>query len=140
MFATVHTWKKQVRILFLVALPVLMVLGVLTPIVGPAIDHHYADRTPVHAHVLNGEVTNEHDHSLVNHDHQEGFSGDGVSLATGTANGTGGSAGLVGILTLDNEIVRDIEPVVLILDIEHELIGRVESPRPKPPRISHLPL
>ena len=140
MFATVYTWKKQVRSLFLVALPVLMVLGVLTPIVGPAIDHHYADRTPIHAHVLNGEVTNQHDHSLANHDHQEGFSGDVVSLATGTANSTGGSAGLVGILTLDNEIVRDIEPVALVFDIEHELVGRVESPRPRPPRSSYLPL
>lgn len=61
-----------------------MVTGLLAPVVGPAVDHHYADRSPVHAHAFTGDATNEHVHEnvLENHDHSSGPVSDGVSVVS----------------------------------------------------------
>ena len=84
--------------------PVVMVLGLLTPVLGPAMDHHYADRSPAHAHVFVGEDTNLHDHSLDLHDHTSGEStGDGLSVASTSITGSYGPLMLVGA-TLESHV------------------------------------
>ena len=87
--------------------PVMMVFGLITPIVGPAIDHHYADRSPVHTHAFIGELTNTHDHSdaLSAHIHSSGTTSDGVSVATGSATTVHGP------LTLDGATFESFTPV-----------------------------
>ncbi|MBT3996181.1 MAG: hypothetical protein HOF01_10330 [Chloroflexi bacterium] len=77
--------------------PFAMVLGLLVPVLGPAMDHHYADRSPAHAHVFVGEDTNIHDHSLAIHDHSSGESiGDGLSITSTSVTGSYGPLTLVG--------------------------------------------
>ena len=84
--------------------PLLMVIGLTTPIFGPAVDHHYVDRSPAHAHVYVGEETNLHDHSLVNHDHAAGeTTGDGISIASTSASSVHGPLTLDGA-TLESSI------------------------------------
>ena len=85
--------------------PVAMVLGLLTPIFGPAADHHYADRSPAHAHVFVGEDTNLHDHSLANHDHSSGeTTGDGISVTSTSVTGSHGP------LTFDGATFESLVP------------------------------
>jgi len=84
--------------------PLLMVIGLTTPIFGPAVDHHYVDRSPAHAHVYVGEETNLHDHSLVNHDHAAGeTTDDGISIASTSASSAHGPLTLDGA-TLESSI------------------------------------
>jgi len=77
------------------------------PFVGPAIDHHYVDRSPAHGHAFVGEETNVHEHSLtsVGHDHSaEVANGDGVSLATASASSAHGP------ITLDGATLESLVP------------------------------
>lgn len=84
---------------------VLMVTGLLTPVIGPAVDHHYADRSPAHAHVFVGEETNTHDHSLADHDHSAGeTTGDGLSVVSTSASSAHGP------LTLDGATLESSVP------------------------------
>jgi hypothetical protein len=87
--------------------PLLMVMGLIAPFIGPAIDHHYADRSAVHAHALIGDATNEHNHSSAfdAHDHLSGNNGDGVSVATASANSVHGP------LTLDGATLESFAPI-----------------------------
>ena len=59
-------------------------MGLLASAFGPALDHHYVDRSPVHGHVFLGAATNDHTHvaelAFGNHDHSSGVNGDGVSV------------------------------------------------------------
>jgi len=118
--------------------PALMVMGLLAPFVGPAIDHHYVDRSPAHAHIFVGDETNLHEHAIVSseHDHSSGLSGDGVSLATSTASSAHGP------LTLDGATLESSIP-----NYDHHLfaVHFGESPTPdtglvtpldRPPRLS----
>ena len=80
-------------------------LGLLAPVFGPAADHHYADRSPAHAHVFVGEETNLHDHSLTNHDHSSGeTTGDGISVTSTSVTGSHGP------LTLDGATLESSVP------------------------------
>ncbi|MQF82057.1 MAG: hypothetical protein FI735_08130 [SAR202 cluster bacterium] len=76
----------KTAVAFVVAtIPSLMMLGLLVPFVGPAIDHHYVDRSPNHMHIFVGQATNEHTHFLDSHDHAERLNEDGVSIVTSSA-------------------------------------------------------
>lgn len=82
-----------------------MVIGLLAPIIGPAVDHHYVDRSPAHAHVFAGEETILHEHSLGNHDHSQGeTTSDGVSIVSTSASGAHGP------LTLDGATLESPVP------------------------------
>jgi hypothetical protein len=86
--------------------PIVMVIGLLTPVVGQAVDHHYVDRSPAHDHVFVGEETNLHDHSLslASHDHSAGeATGDGISIASTSASSAHGPLTLDGA-TLESSI------------------------------------
>ena len=82
----------------LAIIPSLMMVGLIIPFIGPAIDHHYVDRSPGHMHIFVGQATNDHTHSLVNHDHTNRLNGDNVSIATSSA------ISAYGQLTLDGSI------------------------------------
>ncbi|MDP6666237.1 MAG: hypothetical protein QF357_02435 [Dehalococcoidia bacterium] len=88
----------------LLLVPLLMVLGLAAPVIGPAIDHHYADRSPNHAHAFVGEATNEHLHLLTGHDHEQGVQGDGVSVVSTSATSPDGP------LTLDGATLESLVP------------------------------
>ena len=91
----------KTAVAFVVAtIPSLMMLGLLVPFVGPAIDHHYVDRSPNHMHIFVGQSTNEHTHFLDSHDHSERLNGDGVSIVTSSA------ISAYGQLALDGSILN----------------------------------
>ena len=118
--------------------PVLMVLGLLTPIFGPAIDHHYVDRSPAHTHLHVGAETNVHDHSLDDHDHDAGeTTSDGISIASSSASSAPGAHGPI---TLDGAALESSIP-----DLDTHLIAihvgeppvpddKAISPLDRPPR------
>jgi len=115
--------------------PVVMVLGSLTPIFGPAVDHHYADRSPFHAHVFVGENANLHDHSLVNHDHSSGeTTGDGISVTSTSITGSHGP------LTLDvtaiESLVPDFDSHLVAIQVGKSIVPDNETiaPLDRPPR------
>ena len=120
----------------LALVPSLMVMGLLAPFVGPAIDHHYADRSPVHAHALVGDATNQHDHALAlnAHEHLPGDTGDGVSVATGSATSPHSP------LTLDGATFKSLSPIfddhvvaVYAVDL-HLPDAEAIAPLDRPPR------
>jgi len=91
----------KTAVAFVVAtIPSLMMLGLLVPFVGPAIDHHYLDRSPNHMHIFVGQATNEHTHSFDSHDHSELLNEDGVSIITSSA------ISAYGQLALDGSILN----------------------------------
>jgi hypothetical protein len=86
--------------------PLAMVLGLLTPVLGPAIDHHYADRSPAHDHVFVGEDTNLHNHSLASHDHSSGETTSyGLSITSTSVMGSHGPLSLDGV-TLESSALN----------------------------------
>ena len=114
-----------------------MVLGLLTPVIGPAVDHHYVDRSPAHAHVFTGEDAQDHEHSLATHDHSDlsfDGSGDGTSVvSTSISSGSG-------LLSLDGATLEvgalDFEGNVFVLHTHDpiDLDGSVIAPLDRPPR------
>ncbi len=119
----------RTAVAFVLALiPSLMVVGLIIPFVGPAIDHHYVDRSPGHMHIFIGQVTNDHTHSLVNHDHTNRLNEDGVSIATSSA------ISVYGQLTLDGSILDSSFNY-----FEHDFPGFAShplQPRRHPPPLS----
>ena len=114
---------------------VAMVLGLMTPVFGPAVDHHYADRSPAHAHVFVGEDTNLHDHSLVNHDHSLGeTTRDGLSVISTSITGSHGPLMLDGA-TL-NSLVPDFDSHLVAIQVGESLVPDNEmiAPLDRPPR------
>ena len=112
-----------------------MAIGLLTPILGPALDHHYVDRSPEHAHVYVGEDTNLHDHSLVNHDHAVGeTTSDGISVASTSASSAHGP------LTLDGATLESSNPnydaFMIVMQIGEPPVPDDEAiaPLDRPPR------
>ncbi len=75
----------------------LAIVAVLTTIVGPVLDHHFAERQGSHGHVFLNEVQPEHGHSVDDgHGHAPGdVVGVGI-VATGDSDATG--------LTVDNVV------------------------------------
>ncbi|MBN4064776.1 hypothetical protein JYU04_03465 [Dehalococcoides mccartyi] len=119
--------------------PLLMVLGLLAPVFGPAIDHHYVDRSPAHAHVFVGEETNLHEHLLASHDHSDenlGISGngDGISITSTSANSVYGSLALDGA-TLETKVPSYADHMIA-LQIRESLVPDDEAiaPLDRPPR------
>jgi len=109
---------------------VLMVAGLLTPVIGPAVDHHYADRSPAHAHVYVGEETNTHDHSLADHDHAAGeTTGDGLSVVSTSASSAHGP------LTLDGATLESSVP-----NYDSQLIAMFVGEPPVPENEAIAPL
>ena len=91
----------KTTVAFVVAIiPSLMMVGLLVPFVGPAIDHHYVDRSPSHMHIFVGQATNEHTHSLDSHDHSYPLTEDRVSIVTSSA------ISAYGQLALDGSILN----------------------------------
>lgn len=119
--------------------PVLMVMGLLMPFVGPAVDHHYVDRSPAHAHALLGDETNIHEHAIVSseHDHSGGIAnGDGVSLATATASSAHGPLTLDGA-TLESSI-PNYDRHLFAMHFGESPVPDTElvTPLDRPPRLS----
>jgi len=116
---------------------VLMVMGLIVPYVGPAIDHHYVDRSPAHAHALVGEATNAHEHSLASaeHGHVSGANGDGVSLATSSASSGHGPLALDGA-TLESQ-VPSYDDHLIAIHLGESPIPDAEAiaPLDRPPRL-----
>jgi hypothetical protein len=115
--------------------PVFMVLGLLTPVFGPAIDHHYVDRSPAHAHVFVGEETNLHDHSLANHDHEAGeTTSDGISIASSSATSAHGPLMLHGA-TLEST-VPDLDTHLIAIHVGEPPVpdDNAVTPLDRPPR------
>lgn len=117
-----------------------MAIGLFVPVFVPAIDHHYADRSPAHSHLLLGEITNSHEHTvdLDNHSHivVDGETGDGLSVATYSATSVHSPVTL--------EFVG-LGPVIPLFNDHQALFGRQEltstdqettTPLDKPPRVS----
>jgi hypothetical protein len=115
--------------------PLAMAVGLLTPVVGPALDHHYTDRSPVHAHIFAGEGTNIHEHTLASHDHLAGDAvGDGVSIISTSASSAHGPLTLDGA-TLESAI-PNYDHYIVALQIEHlpTIDERAIAPLDRPPR------
>lgn len=115
----------------------LMVMGLIMPFVGPAVDHHYVDRSPAHGHVFVGEETNEHEHSLasIDHGHISGVTGDGISLATTYASSGHGPLTLDGA-TLESQI-PSFDDHLIAIHIGESPIPDAEAiaPLDRPPRL-----
>lgn len=73
---------RTVKSFALVAALPLMVMGLLAPVIGPTLDHHYADRSPVHAHAFTGQDDIDHSHSIRDHGHADETFGNGVSVVS----------------------------------------------------------
>ena len=114
-----------------------MVMGLIMPFVGPAIDHHYVDRSPAHAHILVGEETNTHAHSLVSseHGHISGVNGDGISLLTSSVSSAHGSLTLDGA-TLESQ-VPSYDDHLIAIRLGESPITDTEAigPLDRPPRL-----
>jgi|TARA_B110000438_G_scaffold28162_1_gene27167 hypothetical protein len=130
-----HKFERTIISFGMSLVPVVMVLGLLTPVFGPAVDHHYADRSPAHAHVFVGKDTNLHDHSLVNHDHSLGeTTGDGLSVTSTSITGSHGP------LTLDgatlNSLVSDFDSHLVAIQVGEPLVpdNKMIAPLDRPPR------
>jgi hypothetical protein len=108
-----------------------MVMGLVAPFVGPALDHHYVDRSPAHAHIFVGDETNAHGHSLTlaAHDHSSGTNGDGISVATSTASSAHGP------LTLDGATLESSTP-----NYDDHLIAMYTGSSPDPDAEAIAPL
>ena len=126
----------KTAVAFVVAtIPSLMMLGLLVPFVGPAIDHHYVDRSANHMHIFVGQATNEHTHSLDSHDHSERVNEDGVSIVTSSAISAYGQLALDGSILNssvnypDEDFLQKHKQELLIPDAE-----KVALPD-KPPRL-----
>jgi len=119
--------------------PALMVIGLLTPVFGPAIDHHYADRSPAHAHVFVGDDTNVHDHalSLASHDHSAGeTTGDGISVTSTSASSSHGPLTLDGA-TLESTL-PNYDPLLVAMQVGEPPVpdDNAIAPLDRPPRIA----
>ena len=91
-FLIIRITTKSKRVILSLAIslvPGLMVLALITPVIGPAIDHHYVDRSPAHSHIFTGNYIQDHEHFLTAHDHTEldfeSF-GDGTSILSTSIN------------------------------------------------------
>jgi hypothetical protein len=114
---------------------VLMVMGLLMPALGPALDHHYADRTPAHAHVFVGEATNLHEHSMSSHDHSIGEStGDGLSVVSTSASAAYAPVAIDGA-SLES-LTPKFDPYLIVLHVrETPVLGtQAIAPLDRPPR------
>jgi hypothetical protein len=114
-----------------------MVMGLIMPFVGPAIDHHYVDRSPAHAHALVGEATNEHEHSLASaeHGHISGANGDRISLVTSSVFSGHGPLAL-DTATLESQVPSYGDHLIAI-HLGESPIPDVEAiaPLDRPPRL-----
>jgi hypothetical protein len=62
----VWLWARRV-------IAIAMVVALLLPVLGPAVDHHFADRLPAHEHVYAGGGPAEHTHDQnAPHSHDPG--------------------------------------------------------------------
>lgn len=103
---TKHRLKRTIISFVFSLVPLVMLMGLVAPVLGPALDHHYADRSPAHAHIFVGDETNLHDHSLslAKHDHSPGeVNGDGISVTSTSASSAHGPLTLDGA-TLESSI------------------------------------
>ncbi len=117
-----------------------MVMGLLAPFFGPAIDHHFADRSPGHAHIFAGDATNNHTHSLAlalasgGHDHVSGVNGDGISVLSTSVSPAHSP------LTLDGAALESLVPrydnrlTALYAGELSVADGQVIAPPGRPPR------
>lgn len=118
-------------------IPALMVMGLIIPFVGPAVDHHYVDRSPAHAHILVGEATNTHEHSMASseHSHISGVNGDGISFLTSSVSSAHGSLTLDGA-TLESQIPSYDDHLIAIRLGESPITGtEAIAPLDRPPRL-----
>lgn len=121
----------------LAIVPLLMVMGLLAPVAGPAIDHHYADRSPAHGHAFYGDVTNDHIHSLApgDYDHSSGENGDGVSTVSTPVSSAHGP------LTLDGATSESFVPTfndhMIAMYVGKRTVpdGQEIAPFDRPPRL-----
>jgi hypothetical protein len=116
---------------------VLMVMGLIVPFVGPAIDHHYVDRSPAHAHVFVGEETNAHEHSLASfdHGHDSGVNGDGISLVTSSVS-SGHSPLTIDGATLESQVLSYDDNLIAIYLVDSPVLdAEAIAPLDRPPRL-----
>ena len=126
--------------LALTVVPLMMVMGLLAPFFGPAIDHHFVDRSPAHAHIFVGDATNEHVHLSAltlasdDHDHSSGVNGDGVSVLSTSVSSAQSP------LTLDGATIESLIPsyeshlTALYFGELPVADGQVIAPLGRPPR------
>ena len=115
-----------------------MVTGMLAPFFGPAVDHHFVDRSPAHAHVFVGVATNDHVHlpplAFGDHDHSSGVNGDGVSVLSTSVSSAQSP------LTLDGATIESLIPsyeshlTALYFGELPVADGQVIAPLGRPPR------
>ncbi|NQW20162.1 MAG: hypothetical protein HQ477_05485 [Chloroflexi bacterium] len=105
------------------------------PVIGPAVDHHYADRSPEHTHLLVGEKTNLHEHLLTGHRHiSVDVNGDGISVTSTSVSPAYGS------LTLDGAtlelLIPGYSPHMVAIQVGAPVIPDDEAiaPLDRPPR------
>jgi hypothetical protein len=130
-----HKLKRTISSFVISFAPLLMVIGLMAPVFGPAVDHHYVDRSPAHAHVFVGEDTNLHEHSLVNHDHAAGeTTSDGISVASSSASSAHGPLTLDGA-TLESSIPNfDTHLVAIYVGEPPVPDNQAIAPLDRPPR------
>lgn len=126
--------------LALAVVPLLMVTGMLAPFFGPAVDHHFVDRSPAHAHVFVGVATNDHVHLLLlafdDHDHSSGVNGDGVSVLSTSLSSAQGPLTFDGA-TLDGLVPRYDNRLTALFASELPVAdGQAIAPIPRPPRLA----
>ena len=134
-----HKVNGKATSLALSIVPLLMVLGLLAPFFGPALDHHFADRSAAHAHIFTGDATNDHNHSLVvtnsEHDHSSGVNGDGVSIISTSVSTAHSSLALDGT-TLESLVPRPGGHLTALHVAEISLTDeQVIAPPGRPPRL-----
>ena len=69
------------------ALQTLALLALFIPVAGPLVDHHYAQRSPHHAHAYLGSFAGDHDHASLAEPHAHGDA-DALPLDPGDAGAT----------------------------------------------------
>ncbi len=135
-----HKSTRTATSLELAVVALLMVMGLLAPVIGPAIDHHFADRSPAHAHIFVASPTNDHIHTPVqthgDHDHALGPNSDTISVLSTSVSPASHSP-----LALDGPTIESIVPwygnylSALYIGVLPITDGQAITPLDRPPRL-----
>jgi hypothetical protein len=110
----------------------------LLPIYGPAVDHHFAERIPGHAHVYLGEVLPDHTHPYEaehDHAHTDTAKGDGIVFLNEHEANDGGMTSLMLHPAPLLPILGGVPPLEFGIATASQFYTNADLPVPKqPPR------
>ncbi len=112
----------------------LAVLMVVLPFMGPAIDHHFAERQPYHAHFLADEG-HEHNYSSLHLHGGDQTADGGIALYSFEVVSAGPSMAMLADSELESRLTPDPDAVLTLRAPEFAVLRSASvSPLERPPR------